>query len=125
MRLGYEGPLRTDRQGRVIVLTKAAACRGRATEALTATPRERALSAHPPAIRWFRRRKRCTTRLHGGMKKRSGAVSIAYNFSIDLLALTIVCLHHAQLADLVLCDRFAADPTNASIVHCIVGRNLS
>src|SRR6266498_5882051 len=69
MRLGYEGPLRTDRQGRVIVLTKAAACRGRATEALTATPRERALSAHPPAIRWFRRRKRCTTRLHGGHEK--------------------------------------------------------
>jgi uncharacterized protein len=47
------------------------------------------------------------------MIKRSGAVSIAYNFSIGLLALTIAPLHssaHAQSADLVLCDRLAADP---------------
>jgi TPR repeat protein len=47
------------------------------------------------------------------MIKRSGAVSIACSFSIGLLALAIVPLHssaHAQSADLVLCDRVAADP---------------
>ena len=46
---------------------------------------------------------------------RSGAVSIACNVSIALLALTIPSLHssvHAQTADLVLCDRVAADPTD-------------
>ena len=49
------------------------------------------------------------------MIKRSGAVSIAYNFSIGLLALTIASVHssaHAQSADLVLCDRIAADPAD-------------
>jgi TPR repeat protein len=49
------------------------------------------------------------------MIKRSGAVSIAYNVSIGLLALTIASLDssaHAQSADLVLCDRLAADPTD-------------
>ena len=47
------------------------------------------------------------------MIKRSGAVSIACN--IALLALTTASLHssaHAQSADLVLCDRLAADPTD-------------
>jgi len=51
----------------------------------------------------------------GFMIKRSGAVSIAYNVSIGLLALTIASLDssaHAQSADLVLCDRLAADPTD-------------
>jgi uncharacterized protein len=49
------------------------------------------------------------------MIKRSGAVSIACNSIIALLALTVVPLHspaHAQSADLVLCDRIAADPTD-------------
>ena len=49
------------------------------------------------------------------MIKRSGAVSIAYNFGIGLLALTITSLDssaHAQSADLVLCDRLAADPAD-------------
>jgi uncharacterized protein len=50
------------------------------------------------------------------MLKRSGVVSIAYNFSIGLLALTVVALHYssaqAQSADLVLCDRLAADPAD-------------
>ncbi len=49
------------------------------------------------------------------MIKRSGAVSIAYNFGIGLLALTIPSLDssaHAQSADLVLCDRLAADPAD-------------
>ena len=49
------------------------------------------------------------------MIKRSGAVSIAYNFSIGLLALTFTSMHssaHAQSADLVLCDRIAADPAD-------------
>src|SRR5216684_577741 len=49
------------------------------------------------------------------MIKRSGAVSIACNFGIGLLALTIPSLHssaHAQSADLVLCDRLAADPSD-------------
>jgi uncharacterized protein len=49
------------------------------------------------------------------MIKRSGAVSIACNTIIALLALTVVPLHsqaHAQSADLVLCDRIAADPTD-------------
>jgi len=49
------------------------------------------------------------------MTKRSGAVSIGYSFSIGLLALTIAPFHssaHAQSADLVLCDRLAADPTD-------------
>jgi uncharacterized protein len=49
------------------------------------------------------------------MIKRSGAASIAYNVGIGLLALTIAPLHssaHAQSADLVLCDRLAADPAD-------------
>jgi TPR repeat protein len=49
------------------------------------------------------------------MIKRSGAVSIAYTFSIGLLALTVASLDssaHAQSADLVLCDRIAADPAD-------------
>jgi uncharacterized protein len=47
------------------------------------------------------------------MTKRSGPVSIACTFSIGLLALTIASVNssaHAQSADLVLCDRIAADP---------------
>ncbi|MGA7489349.1 MAG: tetratricopeptide repeat protein [Xanthobacteraceae bacterium] len=46
--------------------------------------------------------------------KRSGAVSIAYGFSL-LSALALASAHssaHAQSADLVLCDRLAADPTD-------------
>jgi uncharacterized protein len=49
------------------------------------------------------------------MIKRSGAVSIAHIFGIGLLALTIVAVRsaaHAQSADLVLCDRLAADPAD-------------
>ncbi len=49
------------------------------------------------------------------MMKRSGAVPIAYPVSVGLLALTIVSGHssaHAQSADLVLCDRLAADPAD-------------
>ena len=49
------------------------------------------------------------------MTKRSGAISIAYTFSIGLLALAIASLDssaHAQSADLVLCDRIAADPAD-------------
>jgi TPR repeat protein len=49
------------------------------------------------------------------MSKRSAAVSIAGNLGIALLALTTGSLHssaHAQSADLVLCDRLAADPTD-------------
>ena len=47
------------------------------------------------------------------MTRRSRAVSIACN--IGLLALTAACFHssaHAQSADLVLCDRVAADPSD-------------
>ena len=49
------------------------------------------------------------------MMKRSGAVPIAYPISVGLLALTIVSGQssaHAQSADLVLCDRLAADPAD-------------
>jgi TPR repeat protein len=49
------------------------------------------------------------------MMKRSGAVSIACSFGVALLALTIASLRssaQAQSADLVLCDRLAADPTD-------------
>jgi TPR repeat protein len=49
------------------------------------------------------------------MIKRSGAILIACNFSIGLLALAIASFHssaHAQSADLVLCDRLAADPAD-------------
>jgi TPR repeat protein len=49
------------------------------------------------------------------MMKRSRAVSIAYAFGIVLSAPTIAALHssaHGQSADLVLCDRLAADPTD-------------
>jgi TPR repeat protein len=49
------------------------------------------------------------------MMKPSGAVSIACSFGVGLLALTIASLRssaHAQSADLVLCDRLAADPTD-------------
>ena len=49
------------------------------------------------------------------MTRRSGAVAIAFSFGIGVLALTIAPVHssaHAQSADLVLCDRLAADPTD-------------
>ena len=49
------------------------------------------------------------------MMKRSGAVSIACNVGIGLLGLAVACAHapaHAQSADLVLCDRLAADPAD-------------
>jgi TPR repeat protein len=49
------------------------------------------------------------------MIRRSGVVSIACSFGIGVLALTIGPVHssaHAQSADLVLCDRLAADPTD-------------
>jgi TPR repeat protein len=49
------------------------------------------------------------------MIKRSGAILIACNFSIGLLALAIASCQssaHAQSADLVLCDRLAADPAD-------------
>ena len=47
------------------------------------------------------------------MIKRSGAVSVACTFGIGLLALGGVSVRaHAQSADLVLCDRLAADPTD-------------
>src|SRR5262249_14730618 len=45
--------------------------------------------------------------------KRSGAVSIAHNVSVGLLALTLACLHSSadgQSADLVLCDRLPPHP---------------
>jgi TPR repeat protein len=47
------------------------------------------------------------------MTKRAGAVSIACCFSIGMM-LTIACHSsaHAQSADLVLCDRVAADPAD-------------
>jgi TPR repeat protein len=52
----------------------------------------------------------------GIMLKRSGVNSIAHTVSVGLLALTIVALNYssarAQSADLVLCDRLAADPTD-------------
>jgi len=49
------------------------------------------------------------------MARRSGAVLVAHSFGIGLLALTIASIHsaaHAQSADLVLCDRLAADPAD-------------
>jgi len=50
------------------------------------------------------------------MIRRSGAVSIACTLAIGLVTLAGVSLHcfsaHAQSADLVLCDRLAADPTD-------------
>ena len=51
----------------------------------------------------------------GTTMRRSGAVSIACNLGIGLLALTFGADHrpaHAQSADLVLCDRVAADPSD-------------
>jgi TPR repeat protein len=50
------------------------------------------------------------------MTKRVGAVSIAYTFSIGLSALAVAwlpSLARAQSADLVLCDRVAAEPADA------------
>ena len=50
------------------------------------------------------------------MTRRSGAVSIAYPFGIGLLAALASASHdfpaQAQSADLVLCDRLAADPAD-------------
>jgi TPR repeat protein len=49
------------------------------------------------------------------MAKRSGAVLVAHGFGIGLSALIIASIHssaHAQSADLVLCDRLAADPAD-------------
>src|SRR5258708_876681 len=49
------------------------------------------------------------------MIKRSGAISIAHRFGVVLSALTVASLHSAapaQSADLVLCDRLDADPTD-------------
>src|SRR6266403_2274636 len=47
--------------------------------------------------------------------ERSGAGSVACTLAIGLLALTFTCTRsstHAPPADLVLCDRLAADPTD-------------
>lgn len=44
--------------------------------------------------------------------KRSGAVLIASTFAASLLALAHMPAVHAQSADLVLCDRIAADPAD-------------
>ncbi len=49
------------------------------------------------------------------MINRSGVNSIACSFGIGLSALAVAALHsaaHAQSADLVLCDRLAADPSD-------------
>jgi hypothetical protein len=49
------------------------------------------------------------------MTRRSGAVAIACVLAIGLSALSpgsLAFSAHAQSADLVLCDRFAADPTD-------------
>jgi uncharacterized protein len=47
------------------------------------------------------------------MTRRPGAVSIACSFAISVLLLVVVgASAHAQSADLVLCDRIAADPTD-------------
>src|ERR1700676_5210933 len=49
------------------------------------------------------------------MTKRAGAVSIAYTFSIGLSALVVAWFPssaRAQSADLVLCDRMAAEPAD-------------
>ncbi len=46
------------------------------------------------------------------MINRSGAGSIACGVGIVLLTLTITSAAHAQSADLVLCDRLAADPAD-------------
>jgi TPR repeat protein len=51
----------------------------------------------------------------GSMINRSGVNSIACSFGIGLSALAVAALHsaaHAQSADLVLCDRLAADPSD-------------
>ncbi|MFZ0457096.1 MAG: tetratricopeptide repeat protein [Rhodoplanes sp.] len=49
------------------------------------------------------------------MTKRSGAISVACSFGMCLLPLTMAAAYssaNAQSADLVLCDRLAADPTD-------------
>jgi TPR repeat protein len=51
----------------------------------------------------------------GIMINRSGTISIVCSFGIGLSALAVGALHfaaHAQSADLVLCDRLAADPSD-------------
>ena len=60
------------------------------------------------------------------MIKRSGAISIAHRFGVVLSALTVASLHssaHAQSADLVLCDRLAADPTDPDKPADVKGTN--
>ena len=44
--------------------------------------------------------------------RQSAAVSIACSFAIALAALTVASQVRAQSADLVLCDRVAADPAD-------------
>jgi TPR repeat protein len=49
------------------------------------------------------------------MEKRSATVSIVRNISVGVLALTVICAHslaYAGSADLALCDRLAADPSD-------------
>src|SRR5262249_55412748 len=49
----------------------------------------------------------------GAMRKHARAVSIACGFVLGILALALDSLGaHGQSADLVLCDRLAADPTD-------------
>jgi TPR repeat protein len=58
------------------------------------------------------------------MMKRSGAVWIAGSLSIGVVAPTIPSLcssAHAQSADLVLCDRLAADPTDPDKPTDVIG----
>jgi TPR repeat protein len=67
-----------------------------------------------PAIE-FRCNKRHAEARHAIMTTRSGAVSLACTFGIGVLALTLAAPYspaQAQSADLVLCDRLAADPSD-------------
>src|SRR3974390_1419772 len=75
--------------------------------------------AHPFCTCWpgsaalkFFRRKRCERNLYRIMTNRFGAVSIACSFSLLALIIAFHSSAHAQSADLVLCDRVAADPAD-------------
>ena len=83
-------------------------CRSRAIDAT------RRLPAQAPGDRIFAAKAPAKTR-HAIMMTRPGAVSIACNLGIGLLALALAppnSAAQAQSADLVLCDRVAADPSD-------------
>ena len=73
------------------------------------------IGQNPRPCGWFRLQESSATKTRATMRARSGEVSIASGVAVGLVAVTLGCFPfsaRAQPADLVLCDRLAADPAD-------------